>query len=153
MLPWETFWHMSLWDAIFCILRSQSMENSGVFHRHRKLRPIGPVLERLVKLHYPSLARKRSKIRKTGGREWSQKTFPSKREGLIYATTRGVKITKEKVMTLRCQMLKVRSLPGRIRTINRKPCATCQYFHFQIFEKSRKQRIPFHLSELVNFIP
>ena len=37
MLSWEKFKDMSLEDAISCILRSQSRENSGVFNRQWRL--------------------------------------------------------------------------------------------------------------------
>ena len=73
MLSWEKFKDMSLEDAISCILRSQSRENSGVFNRQWRLRPVGPY--DINVLPRPKLSQAHARIARKENKNYTDSTY------------------------------------------------------------------------------
>ena len=73
MLSWEKFKDMCLEDAISCILRSQSIENSGVFNRQWRLTPVGPY--HINALPRPKLSQAHARIARKENKNYTDSTY------------------------------------------------------------------------------
>ena len=76
MLSWEKFKDMSLEDAISCILRSQSRENSGVFNRQwRLLGLLVPMSYDINVLPRPKLSQAQARIARKENKNYTDSTY------------------------------------------------------------------------------